>query len=174
VTGRFLSPDTVIPSPGNPQALNRYSYVYNNPIVYRDPSGHFPGLPELLTKAILSCFPFCGPSQTTPRYHVIYPVIKYALALEVTGQHVPQALELTLAWYFETGAARREYGQESEVTQFLKSDRGVQQARATFAASGSNDMTFKGNNAYRYSFGIPEFLKETLQLARSWADMTCR
>jgi hypothetical protein len=26
--------------PGNPQALNRYSYVQNNPLKYTDPSGH--------------------------------------------------------------------------------------------------------------------------------------
>jgi hypothetical protein len=29
-----------VPEPGNPQALNRYSYTYNNPIRYIDPSGH--------------------------------------------------------------------------------------------------------------------------------------
>jgi RHS repeat-associated protein len=38
--GRFLSPDSIIPDLGNPQALNRYSYVYNNPLRYTDPSGH--------------------------------------------------------------------------------------------------------------------------------------
>jgi len=38
--GRFLSADTVVPEPGNPQALNRYSYVLNNPLKYTDPSGH--------------------------------------------------------------------------------------------------------------------------------------
>ena len=40
--GMFLSPDTLVPEPGNPQALNRYSYVYNNPLRYTDPSGHCP------------------------------------------------------------------------------------------------------------------------------------
>ena len=30
--GRFLSADTLVPGPGNPQAFNRYSYVLNNPI----------------------------------------------------------------------------------------------------------------------------------------------
>jgi len=39
--GMFLSPDTVVPEPGNPQGLNRYAYVYNNPLKYTDPSGHF-------------------------------------------------------------------------------------------------------------------------------------
>jgi hypothetical protein len=33
-------PDTLIPDPGNPQAWNRFSYVYNSPIVFNDPSGH--------------------------------------------------------------------------------------------------------------------------------------
>jgi RHS repeat-associated protein len=40
--GRFISADTIVPEPGNPQALNRYSYVYNSPLRYTDPSGHDP------------------------------------------------------------------------------------------------------------------------------------
>lgn len=42
VLGRFVSPDPLVPSPGNPQGLNRYSYVYNRPLVLRDPSGYDP------------------------------------------------------------------------------------------------------------------------------------
>jgi len=38
--GRFISADTIVPSPGDPQSLNRYSYVQNNPLKYTDPSGH--------------------------------------------------------------------------------------------------------------------------------------
>ncbi len=38
--GRFLSADTVVPQAANPQALNRYAYVLNNPLRYTDPSGH--------------------------------------------------------------------------------------------------------------------------------------
>ena len=38
--GRFCSPDPIVPAPGNPQSLNRYSYVYNNPLGYVDPSGN--------------------------------------------------------------------------------------------------------------------------------------
>ncbi len=38
--GRFISPDTIVPNPANPQSLNRYSYCYNNPLKYIDPSGH--------------------------------------------------------------------------------------------------------------------------------------
>ncbi len=38
--GRFTQPDTIVPNPGDPQSLNRYAYVRNNPVRYTDPSGH--------------------------------------------------------------------------------------------------------------------------------------
>jgi hypothetical protein len=30
----FISADTVVPEPGNPQALNQYAYAYKNPLKY--------------------------------------------------------------------------------------------------------------------------------------------
>lgn len=41
---RFSQPDDIIPNPYDPQSLNRYSYVNNNPLRYTDPSGHNPML----------------------------------------------------------------------------------------------------------------------------------
>ncbi|MCR4408647.1 MAG: RHS repeat-associated core domain-containing protein, partial [Anaerolineae bacterium] len=41
VLGRFVSADTIVPNPGNPQDLNRYTYAANNPLKYVDPSGHY-------------------------------------------------------------------------------------------------------------------------------------
>lgn len=38
--GRFLSPDTIVPGHTNPQNLNRFSYVTNNPLRYTDPTVH--------------------------------------------------------------------------------------------------------------------------------------
>ena len=39
--GRFLSADSIVPNPANPQDFNRFSYVRNNPVRYTDPSGHY-------------------------------------------------------------------------------------------------------------------------------------
>jgi RHS repeat-associated protein len=39
--GRFISADTIIPNPANPQSYNRYSYCLNNPLKYIDPSGRW-------------------------------------------------------------------------------------------------------------------------------------
>lgn len=40
--GRFITADPMMPNPLNSQALNRYSYVYNSPVCFIDPSGNFP------------------------------------------------------------------------------------------------------------------------------------
>lgn len=50
--GRFYSPDPVILDPQSTQALNRYSYVNNNPLKYTDPSGEF--LVPLLVGGVVS------------------------------------------------------------------------------------------------------------------------
>jgi RHS repeat-associated protein len=54
--GRFPQADTVVPDTTDPQALNRYSYVRNSPVMYNDPTGNFsdvgpwllPPIPESL------------------------------------------------------------------------------------------------------------------------------
>ncbi len=40
VLGRFSSADTIVPGTGNPAAWDRYAGMLNNPLRYRDPSGH--------------------------------------------------------------------------------------------------------------------------------------
>ena len=39
---RFTQPDLTLPDPYDPQQLNRYAYVRNNPLKYVDPSGNNP------------------------------------------------------------------------------------------------------------------------------------
>lgn len=48
VIGRFVSADPVLMYPYNPQDLNRYSYVWNNPLTHTDPSGEALPLAALL------------------------------------------------------------------------------------------------------------------------------
>ncbi|MCZ7665892.1 MAG: RHS repeat-associated core domain-containing protein [Chloroflexi bacterium] len=38
--GKFISADTLVPDPVNPQSLNRYTYVLNRPLGFTDPTGH--------------------------------------------------------------------------------------------------------------------------------------
>jgi RHS repeat-associated protein len=38
--GRFVQADPIVAAPFNPQLLNRYAYVLNNPVRYTDPTGH--------------------------------------------------------------------------------------------------------------------------------------
>jgi len=40
-TGMFISPDKYIQSPGKVQNFNRYTYCFNNPLKYTDPSGNY-------------------------------------------------------------------------------------------------------------------------------------
>lgn len=42
--GRFVQPDTIIPDHSDPQSWNRFGYGLNNPVIYSDPTGHFPWL----------------------------------------------------------------------------------------------------------------------------------
>jgi len=39
---RFISADSIVPGMFNPQALNRYTYGFNNPVNLVDPTGHEP------------------------------------------------------------------------------------------------------------------------------------
>lgn len=41
ILGRFVQPDNFVQTPDNIQNFNRYSYVYNNPLSYTDPSGNY-------------------------------------------------------------------------------------------------------------------------------------
>src|SRR5215469_6483398 len=41
--GRFNSPDPLGGDIGDPQTLNRYAYVRNNPLTLTDPTGMLPG-----------------------------------------------------------------------------------------------------------------------------------
>ena len=55
--GRWISADTIVPNPSNPQTLNRYAYVMDNPPKYTDPTGHIECLD---TQCLLRVHPVSG------------------------------------------------------------------------------------------------------------------
>jgi RHS repeat-associated protein len=69
--GRFVQPDTVVPEPGNPQALNRYSYTLNNPLRYTDPTGFDPFTWEDLWYRARGYEPVGGEWVYTGRYAAV-------------------------------------------------------------------------------------------------------
>jgi RHS repeat-associated protein len=74
--GRFLQPDPLVPEPGNPQGLNRYAYVYSNPLRYTDPTGHCPWCIALAIGIV-----FVGA--------LLYPDIAYAPDLSADLSRLP-------------------------------------------------------------------------------------
>ncbi len=38
--GKFITPDSIVQNPFDPQSLNHYTYCRNNPVNYTDPTGH--------------------------------------------------------------------------------------------------------------------------------------
>ncbi len=46
--GRFITEDSYLGNNTDPLSLNLYTYCYNNPILYKDPSGHVAGVDDAL------------------------------------------------------------------------------------------------------------------------------
>ena len=44
--GRFVQADPIVAAPFNPQSLNRFAYVLNNPVRYTDPTGYKTEIPD--------------------------------------------------------------------------------------------------------------------------------
>ena len=67
--GRFISADTIVPDPTDPQAFNRYSYVINNPLRYTDPTGHGPfdqAIIDILDSILSTVGDFFTPTPPPP------------------------------------------------------------------------------------------------------------
>jgi len=118
--GRFLSADTVVPEPGNPQALNRYAYVLNNPLKYTDPSGHKSD-PD---GAEAEKQPNADPPPPPP----LFPYDP--------NESVNDAWWLAWSWFFEIGPDPQCFGPDSSLTQDVMYDPGMKQFREKWAAAG--------------------------------------
>jgi len=62
ILGRFISADSIVGNPRDPQDLNRYTYANNNPLKYTDPTGHKSfwkkifGVVEMIVGAVLTAY----------------------------------------------------------------------------------------------------------------------
>ena len=79
--GRFTQPDPYIQDPSDPQFLNRYSYVRNNPVNLVDPSGHFAFLAFLgamLIKAAIGAAASVAIGAVTGQIHNVKDMGRFA------------------------------------------------------------------------------------------------
>ena len=96
IFGRFISPDTIVPNPRDPQDLNRYTYAGNNPLRYTDPTGHIKigkflrrALGDVGTTVLGTVLQFVGPFGWTTNFLVGGAVLtqsesgRYVLAGEI-------------------------------------------------------------------------------------------
>ena len=126
--GRFISADTVVPNPSNPQALNRYRYAGNNPVLYCDPDGHceavcatiilMAALVGTLIIARESIEPPPEPGEYDPR------------------ESYQQATGLVEEFRSNEGPLEREFGSTSSLTQDIRDSSGMEEFRQKFAEAG--------------------------------------
>jgi hypothetical protein len=85
---RFLSPDPYVQAPGYTQSFNRYSYVWNNPLKYTDPSGYQvndPNNGKVVYKGYTFYFWEISAYEHAIRMEVTNPVSAGVLALITSG-----------------------------------------------------------------------------------------
>ncbi|HUL38610.1 MAG TPA: RHS repeat-associated core domain-containing protein [Thermodesulfobacteriota bacterium] len=102
VIGKFISPDTTVPDPNNPQSLNRYSYALNNPLRYIDPTGnqyeegdYDPFFWESSIYGSLGSFGSNWNSTNNLSYNASMP--NFTINTPVVLNYVPQISQISLA-----------------------------------------------------------------------------
>ncbi|MBI3158108.1 MAG: hypothetical protein HYZ26_00730 [Chloroflexi bacterium] len=86
--GRFAQADVLVPGAGNPQNFNRYSYSYNNPIVFVDNSGHS-GCPADPNDSFLGQAPDCrGISRAVE-------MVKKGVPIQIVGAYGTLSVDAT-------------------------------------------------------------------------------
>ncbi len=93
--GRFISADTIVPNPTNPQDLNRYTYVRNNPINYTDPAGHCSEF-KVSPNGEWSCSFASGSVVETGLFQVEHPIDKF---IRFVGAADAEFGEENYSWY---------------------------------------------------------------------------
>ncbi len=122
--GRFVQADTITADLYNPQSLNRYAYVLNNPIKYVDPTGH------------RVCVDVeCKETEVDlpgPEFHETDDAAGYN-----PSESKNTGLILTMAWFLNMPEYRRvTFDMSSSFTKDVRYGSQMQRARAAWAAQG--------------------------------------
>ena len=156
--GRFISADTIVPDPTNPQALNRYSYVLNNPLKYTDPSGH--GFFDFIGDIWDGITGIFSSVKDTVQSALSIPAVRFAIAAGVgiyTGYTAVPALikaELAKAAVIRGAvwkgivAAKDAYTKIGRITGYLERlSKYTTQIRTAITSSGSSESQTDGGTA---------------------------
>jgi len=128
-----MQADTIVPQPGNPQALNRYAYVLNSPLRYRDPTGHAVCVDAECTWIV---HPVSGeirqrrPTNSPPEQPGAYD----------PAESYQQAMGLVNEFRSNVGPFEREFGPTSSLTQDIMYSSGIQEFHQVWAEAGYPDI----------------------------------
>jgi hypothetical protein len=192
--GRFTQPDTIVPNPLNPQSLNRFAYVLNNPLKYTDPTGHVEcwdedcdggthdygddggsgggkgGDADLDGDGVADdqqegMLPADTGGNQYPNEKECWP--KCALD-EIVSNAIGkfEAIGIAWDWFWENGLEYQWFGPDRKVTHELMRDEGVAEARKAYL-----DLGAPQSYTHFYGFGIDEYPRELLQ-ALTLQDVT--
>ena len=129
--GRFIQADTIVPEPGDPQSLNRYSYVVNSPLNFTDPSGN------MQYSEGGYCSPgtcWYGPPEPRDAYqYVVQPHQQASYSAFVSSVN---SLQSAFSFFTGTGAERQVFGPNSDLTQDVRFDPQMDRVRAQWADEG--------------------------------------
>ena len=184
--GRFISADTLVQSPANPQTLNRYSYVLNNPLRYVDPSGHVVIITDPSLTSFLQQYDITSggslytgdPSAILADWLTLREAyVKLASAAPEMARTLEAAPELiNIQWSDEVGGARARAADSSATgnidillgsiwkdqdTGIVASVIGHEGFHAVEAINGGISIHHNtaGNEAFAYSFGYQVSIK---------------
>ena len=162
-----------MPDPADPQSLNRYSYVLNNPLRYTDPSGH-------AICVDVECAWIVHPAtgeirQRTPTHSPPEQPQAYDRA-----ESDQQTMGLVREFRGDSGPFERRFGPTSSLTQDIMYGSGIEAFQRAWAEAGY-PLPFKWEHhidvregwpyAIRFIRSLPAYIGAQVKLGLTWAGL---